>query len=115
MNTAYLSIMGKQGLRRVAEICYNRAHYLADQIAQISGFTLRNEGPFFKEFVVSTPLPVAELNRRLLDYQIIGGLDISDQVPQGWLLCVTEMNTREQLDRLVGALRAITGAEGAGA
>jgi glycine dehydrogenase subunit 1 len=112
-NTAYLALMGKQGLRRVAEICYNRAHYLADQISQLPGFAIQNDGPFFKEFVVQTPLPPAELNHRLLEHHIIGGLDISDQVPNGWLLCVTELNSREQLDRLVAALRTITGGEGA--
>jgi glycine dehydrogenase subunit 1 len=114
-NTAYLALMGKQGLRRVAEICYNRAHYLADQISQLPGFAIQNDGPFFKEFVVQTPLPPAELNHRLLEHQIIGGLDISDQIPNGWLLCATELNSREQLDRLVAALRTITGGEGAGA
>jgi glycine dehydrogenase subunit 1 len=107
-NTVYLSLMGKQGLRRVAEICYNRSHYLADQLAQVPGFKLGNDGPFFKEFLVQTPVAPAELNRRLLDYKIIGGLDVSDQVENGWLLCVTEMNSREQLDRLVQAVREIT-------
>jgi glycine cleavage system P protein (glycine dehydrogenase) subunit 1 len=112
-NTAYLALMGKQGLRRVAEICYNRAHYLAGQISQLPGFSIQNDGPFFKEFVVQTPLPPAELNHRLLEYKIIGGLDVSDQIPNGWLLCVTEMNSRAQLDNLVAALRTITGGEGA--
>ena len=51
LNTLYLALMGKQGLRRVAEISYNRAHYLADRIAAIPGFTLANPVPFFKEFV----------------------------------------------------------------
>ncbi|HUS14395.1 MAG TPA: aminomethyl-transferring glycine dehydrogenase subunit GcvPA [Chloroflexia bacterium] len=111
-NTAYLALMGKYGLRRVAEICYNRSHYLADQITQLPGFTLKNEGPFFKEFLVETPMPPGELNHRLLEHHIIGGLDVSDQYPNGWLLCVTEMNSREQLDNLVAALRSITGAEG---
>ena len=112
-NTAYLALMGKQGLRRVAEICYNRAHYLAGEIAQIPGFALKNEGPFFKEFVVETPVPVAELNQRLLEHKIIGGLDVGDLVPNGWLLCVTEMNSRAQLDDLVAALRAIPAEKGA--
>jgi glycine dehydrogenase subunit 1 len=114
-NTAYLALMGKQGLRRVAEICYHRAHYLAGEITQIPGFALKNEGPFFKEFVVETPLPAAELNQRLLEHKIIGGLDVGDLVPNGWLLCVTEMNSRAQLDNLVAALRTITAGKGTGA
>ena len=54
----------------------------------------RIDGPFFKEFVVQTPIPPADLNHRLLEHKIIGGLDVSDQIENGWLLCVTEMNTR---------------------
>ncbi|MDQ2807797.1 MAG: glycine dehydrogenase, partial [Chloroflexota bacterium] len=114
-NTAYLALMGKYGLRRVAEICYNRSHYLAGELAALPGFKVLNDGPFFKEFLVQTPIAPGELNRRLLDHRIIGGLDVSDQVENGWLLCVTEMNSREQLDALVAALRSITASTGGGA
>ena len=114
-NTAYLALMGKHGLRRVAEICYNRSHYLAGELAALPGFKVLNDGPFFKEFLVQTPIAPGELNRRLLDHRIIGGLDVSDQVENGWLLCVTEMNSREQLDALVAALRSITESTGGGA
>ena len=107
MNTIYLAQMGPQGIRRVAEICYQRAHYLADRIGTIPGFKVTNAGPFFREFVVQTPLPPAEINRRLLAEKIIGGLDISDQLPNGWLLAVTELNTRAQLDQLVTALEGM--------
>jgi glycine dehydrogenase subunit 1 len=107
MNTIYLSLMGGGGIRRVAEICYNRAHYLADRIGQIPGYKVANSGPFFKEFVVQTPIPPAELNHRLLEQQIIGGLDVSDQIENGWLLCVTELNSRAQLDKLVSALEGM--------
>ncbi len=107
LNTIYLGLMGAQGIRRVAEISYNRAHYLADRIATIPGFTLANSGPFFKEFVVQTPIPPADLNHRLLEHKIIGGLDVSDQIENGWLLCVTEMNSRAQLDQLVSVLEGM--------
>jgi glycine dehydrogenase subunit 1 len=107
LNTIYLGLMGPQGIRRVAEICYNRAHYLADRIAALPGYNLANPGPFFKEFVVQTPIPPAELNKRLLEHKIIGGLDVSDQIENGWLLCVTEMNSRTQLDQLVSVLEGM--------
>jgi glycine dehydrogenase subunit 1 len=109
LNTIYLEMMGPQGLRRVAEICYHRSHYLADRIDKIAGFRVANPAPFFKEFVVQTPahLPPAAINRRLQEHKIIGGLDVSDQIENGWLLCVTEMNTRAQLDQLADLLEGM--------
>ena len=108
--TAYMCLMGKQGVKRVAELCYQRSHYLANRIAQLPGYRIISREPFFKEFAVQTPISPTEINRRLLDYKIIGGLDISKTVEveaadNAWLLCVTEMNTREQMDRLVVALQ----------
>jgi glycine dehydrogenase subunit 1 len=107
MNTIYLALMGAQGIRRVAEISYHRAHYLADRIAALPGYKIANPGPFFKEFVVQTPIAPAELNHRLLEHKIVGGLDVSDQTENGWLLCVTELNSRAQLDKLVSVLEGM--------
>ena len=53
----YLSLVGRQGLRKVAELCYHRAHYAAAQIAQLPGYQLLDRGPFFKEFAVALPAP----------------------------------------------------------
>ena len=61
--------------------------------------------------MIRCPLPPAVVNRRLLDRGIIGGLDVSARVPDGLLLCVTEMNDREQIDHLVAALGEIDGAD----
>ncbi len=106
----YLAALGRSGLRQVAELCYRKAHYTAEAIAEIPGFgVLRGKG-FFKEFVVRCPLPVEEINDMLLDWDTIGGYDLGRDYPhlgQHMLLCVTEMNTREEIDDLVMALRAI--------
>ncbi|MDP2676041.1 MAG: aminomethyl-transferring glycine dehydrogenase subunit GcvPA [Dehalococcoidia bacterium] len=102
--TVYLAAVGKQGLRRIAEVCYQRAHYAAERIAALSGFSLAFEAPFFKEFTVRCPRPPAEVLARLLEHGIIGGLDVSERVENGLLVCVTETNTREEIDRLVNGL-----------
>ncbi|MBI1886437.1 MAG: aminomethyl-transferring glycine dehydrogenase subunit GcvPA [Chloroflexi bacterium] len=102
--TVYLAAMGKHGLRRVAELCYHKAHYAAERIAALEGYSLPLAGVFFKEFVVRCPRPPADINRGLLARRIIGGLDVSNRVENGLLLCVTEANTREEIDRLVEAL-----------
>jgi glycine dehydrogenase subunit 1 len=111
-STIYLSLMGRQGIRRVAELCYHRAHYAADHIAQLPGYqVLEPDRPFFKEFVVQCPRPVAEINAALAEHGIIGGYDLGQDEPHlgqnAMLLCVTEMNSRADIDALVATLQAI--------
>ena len=106
----YLAALGKRGLRQVAELSYHKAHYAARQIDELPGFEVSRGKPFFKEFVVRCPIPVSELNEALLDWDIIGGYDLGRDYPHladHTLLCVTEMNTRDEIDDLVMALRAI--------
>lgn len=108
----YLSLMGRQGMRRVAELCYHRAHYAAAEIAKLPGYQVLDRGPFFKEFAVRCPRPVPEVNAALRERGIIGGYDLSQDYPQlanTMLLCVTEMNSRAEIDGLVEALREFAG------
>ena len=107
MTTVYMAAQGKRGLRHVAELCYHKAHYAASVMEQTPGYSLPIEGAFFREFVVQCPLPPAEINRRLLDYRIIGGLDVSRHIPNGMLICVTELNSRQEIDALGTALAEI--------
>ncbi|MBI2303331.1 MAG: aminomethyl-transferring glycine dehydrogenase subunit GcvPA [Chloroflexi bacterium] len=100
----YLAALGREGLRQVAELCYHKAHYAAQQISRLPGYSVPFSDTFFKEFVVICPQLPEEINRRLLEKKIIGGLDVSHMVPNGMLLCVTEMNSREDIDRLVREL-----------
>ncbi len=108
----YLSLMGKHGLRRVAELCYQKAHYAAKQIAELPGFSVNTTLPFFKEFIVTCPRPVHEINTALLeDYHIIGGYDLGKDYPDRtgqMLIAVTETNPKSEIDDLVEALREIS-------
>ena len=103
----YMACLGRVGLRRIAELSYHKAHYAASLIEGIAGYELPLDGTFFQEFVVRCPIDPAEVNRRLLDRGIIGGLDVSELVPNGLLLCVTEMNTREEIESLAAALEEV--------
>jgi glycine dehydrogenase subunit 1 len=105
----YLATMGPGGLRRAAELCYERAHRAAGRIGAIPGFSIEDEEPYFHEFVVRTPAPVKDINRALIERRIIGGLDISDIFHRRMLVCVTEMNTNAEVDLLVDALSDIAG------
>jgi glycine dehydrogenase subunit 1 len=76
----YLATIGKRGLRQVAELCFHKSHYAATEIGKLKGFLVNPqapERPFFKEFVVRLPAPVAEVNRWLWEqHGIIGGYEI---------------------------------------
>ena len=106
--TVYMAALGKAGLRKVAELCYHKAHYAASQIGKIPGYSLPINATFFNEFVVTCPKPPGDINRALLDSNILGGLDVNYRVPNGMLLCVTEMNAREDIDALVSALSRVS-------
>jgi glycine dehydrogenase subunit 1 len=107
----YLATMGNSGLRRVAELCFHKSHYAAAEIAKLDRFAVNPHAPsrpFFKEFVVRLPRPVAEVNKRLREeFGIIGGYDLGSDYPrlqQHMLVAVTELNTRVEIDRFVQAL-----------
>lgn len=103
----YLSLMGRHGLRQVAELCYHKAHYAAERINSLSGYSVDLTKPFFNEFVVKCPRPVSAINAHLLEQGIIGGVDLHGDYPHlnsHMLLCVTEVNSRAEIDALVRAL-----------
>ena len=107
MMSIYLALHGKQGLRQLAEHNYAKAAYARDRISQLDGFATPFSGPSFNEFVVTCSEPVAALKMRLEQKGILAGIslgrDYSD-LEDGLLICVTEQNSREQIDRLVLAL-----------
>ena len=109
MTTVYMAANGRHGMRRTAELTYQKSHYLASLIDDIPGYSVVDGGVFFQEFAVRCPIPPSTLNERLLDYKIIGGLDISDQMENGMLVCATEVNTREEIESFAAALAAIPG------
>ncbi|MCC6805577.1 MAG: aminomethyl-transferring glycine dehydrogenase subunit GcvPA [Anaerolineae bacterium] len=106
--TVYMQLMGKTGLKKVAELCYHKAHYAADRIALLSGYSVDLSKPFFNEFAVKCPVPVAQVNERLLTEGIVGGYDLGIDYPDlkdHMLVCVTEVNSKEEIDTLVDVLR----------
>lgn len=100
----YLAAMGPQGLREVAQQCYQKAHYFAEALATIPGLTLRHKGEFFHEFVTDLPGDAAKLLEALEAQGILGGLPLPDG---GILWCVTELNAREEMDTVVKLAREV--------
>jgi glycine dehydrogenase subunit 1 len=110
-STVYMSLLGKNGLRQVAKLNFDKAHYAAEQISKLKGFELATKETFFNEFVVRTPIPVNELNSLLLDYDILGGYDLSADYPElenHMLVAVTEMVSKDDIDYLVETLQEVT-------
>jgi glycine dehydrogenase subunit 1 len=92
----------------LAELCIQKAHYAAAELAKIPGYSLAYSAPFFNEFTLRTPVPAAEVNRFLLTRDIIGGYDLGSDAPQlqdCLVLAFTEMTTRRHIDDLVESLR----------
>ncbi len=107
----YMAALGKCGLRKVAEVCYHRAHYAAQRIGQIAGFEVVAQKPFFKEFAVRCPVSATLLNEELLEWGIVGGYDLESDYPElgnQMLVCVTEMTSRAAIDYFVEALREVS-------
>jgi len=109
----YMSLMGKHGLRQVAQLSYNKAHYAAQQLGGLKGYSLATPETFFNEFILRCPRPVAEINHTLLEeWEILGGYDLGRDYPalkEHMLIAVTEMNSKEQIDALAEGLAEAAG------
>ncbi|MDX9827719.1 MAG: aminomethyl-transferring glycine dehydrogenase subunit GcvPA [Spirochaetia bacterium] len=103
----YMAALGAGGMKQVASLCYDKAHYAASLINGLEGFRVKNQS-FFKEFLVSTPVPAQRIVDRLAKRKIMPGLALSryDSAREKELLvCVTEMNSKAEIDRLAAALK----------
>lgn len=101
--TVYLAVMGKEGIKEVAEHCFRKAHFLAEQIKQISGFKLFNDKPFFREFLVIPPVPTERIIEEGKKHKILPGVDTGkfSDLHKGLLVAVTEKRTEKELLDLV--------------
>ncbi len=104
----YLTALGPHGLRETAELCLRKTHYLAEQLRQLPGVELRFRRPFFREFTLRWPGPVADLPRRLRQRGYLAALPLGRWYPEladCFTLAVTEKRTRAEIDGLVAALK----------
>ncbi len=106
--TIHLSLLGNAGLSEVANLCCQKAHYAAQELCQLDGFSLMYDRPFFKEFVLRCDDPQAVITKASeagIDIgptlQHVGGKNMP---ADGLLVAVTEKRTREEIDQLVEIL-----------
>jgi len=106
----YLAALGPAGLKETAELCVQKAHYLAEQLKSVPGVTLKFARPFFKEFVIQVPGRADRLLERLLSVGYHAGLPLGRwhaNLENCISIAVTEKRTRQELDGLVAAFKAV--------
>ena len=106
--TIYLCLLGKHGLKALAEHNLALAHYAADQLAAVPGTSIPFASPYFNEFVVKAPGSAEALLSELRQEKILGGVNLERFYPElkdHLLVCVTETVNRATLDRMVEAYR----------
>ncbi|CCO08773.1 aminomethyl-transferring glycine dehydrogenase subunit GcvPA [Desulforamulus hydrothermalis] len=109
--TVYLSLVGRHGLRRVAELCLQKTAYARQLLSRLPGYRLPWASPVFKEFVIQTKIAPESINRELLKHKILGGLDLGRYYPElsgHMLFCVTEQRSRQEIHLLADRLGAIS-------
>ena len=101
--SVYMASMGPQGLKDVAMLSYNKAHYLAQELEKI-GFNPRYDTDFFHEFATKSPIDTTTLMNHLEKNGVLGGLPIENN---GVLWCATEMNAKEDIDLLINLIKEV--------
>ncbi|PMQ01546.1 MAG: glycine dehydrogenase (aminomethyl-transferring) [Dictyoglomus sp. NZ13-RE01] len=109
-STVYLSLLGKKGLKRIAEICFDRAHYAHKKLSEIPGIDFPYSGYFFNEFVIRLNKSAKDVYEELMNIKILPGVLLSNFYPvreKEILLAFTEMNSKEEINYFVNKLREV--------
>ena len=111
--TIHMALLGKKGLREVAELCVQKSHHAAELASKIPGYRRAHAGTFFREFVLECPVDAAVVIRKGLEHDVHAGVDLGQFRPEWkrWLLvAVTEQRNAEEIERWGTALGAAGGA-----
>lgn len=101
--SVYMATLGAAGLAQAAELCYHKAHYFADELSKIPGFSLIHSGDFFHEFLCSCPIEPSILEKSLAKEGVLCGLPIGSNI----LWCVTEKTHKQTLDKVIEIIREV--------
>jgi glycine dehydrogenase subunit 1 len=110
--TVHLSLVGKEGLREMAEQNIAKAQFALSELLKVPGIRQAFAGPFFNEFTVALPQSAEQVNKRLLDDHIVGPLSLKPFYPElqdHVLVCVTETTSRAEIELLAASLRLSAG------
>lgn len=108
--TIYMSLLGSEGLLRVARACHENLQYLHNKLMQIEGVVARFQGSCFHETAIDLPFPAAQILPLMADRGILAGYNLGKEYPgleDVMLVCTTETRTRADLDFFVETLQSI--------
>jgi len=108
--TVHLTLLGKEGLREMAEQNHAKAQFALAELLKIPGVRRTFDAPFFNEFAVELPRSVRMVNAQLLREQIIGPFALGTPYPEltkHALVCVTETTARAEIERFAGAVKRV--------
>jgi glycine dehydrogenase subunit 1 len=106
--SVHMCLLGKEGLREMAQQNLSKARFALTELEKIPGVRRAFEAPFFNEFTVELPRSVKMVNAQLLREKIVGPFVLGRDYPEltkHALVCVTETTTRAEIERFAGALR----------
>lgn len=111
LNSAiYMATMGKKGYEEVAIQNMQKSHYAVKKVSEGGKFTPLFKGKFFNEFVIKSPVEIEELNKKLLENNILGGYDLGKNYPElsgCTMLCVTEKRSVDEINKLIGIMEGM--------
>ncbi len=110
--TIHMGLLGREGLREVANLCIQKTHHAAERAQALAGYRLVFEAPFVRECVLECPVDAARVVKAGLDAGVLPGVDLGRFRPawRRWLLvAVTEQRSREDIDRWVEVLKRAGG------
>jgi glycine dehydrogenase subunit 1 len=109
----YLSLLGPNGLKEVAELSLQSAHYLKEELSRIPNITIYFTKPFFNEFVIETPYEAKQVLTLLREQNILGGLNLDRFYPDNVhfkkciLIATTEMNSKDDIDKYIEVMKQV--------
>jgi len=106
----HLSLLGKEGLKSVAQLCFDKAHYAKERIKAIPCVKVMESSPTFNEFTVKLPIDAGECVGRMVELGFAAGFPLGRYYPgmENYLLvAVTEKRTKYEIGRLAEALEAV--------
>jgi glycine dehydrogenase subunit 1 len=110
--TIYISLLGKNGMKKIALLCMDKTHRTAERIFAIPGYKPYFNSAYLRELVVRTPIPAGQLIDRLIEKNnILPGIDMGrfyGNMKDALLLTVTEKRSEAEIDSLIQALRHVS-------
>lgn len=101
----YMAAMGPAGLAEVAQLCFEGAHYFADELAKLKGFERVHKAEFFNEFLTNCPMDVKVFEQKMMEKGILCGLPVDDKI----LWCVTEKMDKQAIDEVLQVIKEVSG------